>query len=240
MKMATVVTTLKVTTIFMVWIIISAEANNIALNKQAYQTDTSSDNLPSLAVDGDLHGTCASTITNDASWEVDLGDTYIIGSVKIYNSIDCCSKDLRDLHIFTGLTNDAYELGAFMSGPSGTIITWSVPSPLRARWVKVNRKTGQRSPLTICEVEVFEGVALTSSTAMSPSPPPPTTPPPPPPASVTQAVTGGNSGVRHHRKLNVNVSLLAGDRIRDIRCRGNPNKARAKPCPTHSYKSNDP
>ncbi|KAH3751539.1 hypothetical protein DPMN_189103 [Dreissena polymorpha] len=67
---------------------------NLALNKAATQTDTHIGGDASLAVDGSsfqassyADSGCTRTVSEDASWEVDLGDLYVINQVKIINRL---------------------------------------------------------------------------------------------------------------------------------------------------------
>ncbi|XP_060567737.1 pentraxin fusion protein-like, partial [Ruditapes philippinarum] len=140
---------------------------NLALNKVTYQTDTSGDYFASLVVDGNPSynfndGTCSRTLSNDASWEVDLGAIYFVGSVEIYNRVDCCSNDLRDIEIYTGLTRDAYQFVGTRPGPAGLAIIYSPLTMPEFQWLKISRKAGSKAPLTLCEVKVFPSDVTTT------------------------------------------------------------------------------
>ncbi|XP_052236530.1 uncharacterized protein LOC127849104 [Dreissena polymorpha] len=74
---------------------LNAAFTNLALNKAATQTDTHIGGDASLAVDGSsfqassyADSGCTRTVSEDASWEVDLGDLYVINQVKIINRLD--------------------------------------------------------------------------------------------------------------------------------------------------------
>ncbi|WAR05871.1 FBXL4-like protein [Mya arenaria] len=65
------------------------EVVNISINKTAIQTDTSGNGTADLAVDGVISGgTCAQTSSALASWEVDLGDFYVIDNVLVHPKPD--------------------------------------------------------------------------------------------------------------------------------------------------------
>ena len=53
-------------------------------------------NVANRAVDGNNNGigsdSCAITTTADPWWAVDLGSTYEVKSVVVWNRVDCCSK----------------------------------------------------------------------------------------------------------------------------------------------------
>ena len=55
-----------------------------------------SSGYPDRAVDGNNNGigtgSCAYTVTADPWWAVDLGSTYDVTSVVVWNRVDCCSK----------------------------------------------------------------------------------------------------------------------------------------------------
>ena len=84
-------------------------SSNVALGKQATQSST----YPSgysfeagNAVDGNNNGddagnSMAITLSEQhAWWEVDLGKSYDLSSIKIWNRSDCCSDRLADFHVF--------------------------------------------------------------------------------------------------------------------------------------------
>jgi len=64
---------------------------NLALNKQAVQTDTRRAGVAEKAVDGNTNGgSCSRTKSFNATWEVDLGDQYVIKHVIIYSRLNVC------------------------------------------------------------------------------------------------------------------------------------------------------
>lgn len=87
---------------------------NLALGKDATQSDSGPAHPASLAVDGNrdgdaLSGSVAMTYRIvEAYWEVDLGEVVDIDHVVLWNRTDCCSERLRDFHL---LVSDApFEL----------------------------------------------------------------------------------------------------------------------------------
>jgi hypothetical protein len=72
---------------------------NVAVNKTSFQSSTVWESVPGQAVDGDTNGqwadnACSHTddITQDTNpwWTVDLGGTYDVSEVVLYNRADCC------------------------------------------------------------------------------------------------------------------------------------------------------
>ena len=75
--------------------LVSAGAN-LALNKQTWQVSTwspTSTYASSKAVDGDLNTNAATTGTGTLQWwGVDLGTTFNVQGVILYNRQDSCSE----------------------------------------------------------------------------------------------------------------------------------------------------
>lgn len=78
----------------------ATDLTNLACcGKETYQTDTFGIGKSDLAVDGNTNQyyrneSCSHTISQNAIWEVDLGNVVVIDHVIIYNRLDCCSKFL--------------------------------------------------------------------------------------------------------------------------------------------------
>ncbi|WP_405856193.1 alpha-L-fucosidase [Streptomyces sp. NBC_00090] len=90
------------------------EAPNLALNKPATQSSTLNNvAFAGLAVDGNLNGTYSGgsvTHTSDSPldtnpwWQVDLGSSQQVSTVKLWNRTDCCSSRLHDFYVFASDT----------------------------------------------------------------------------------------------------------------------------------------
>lgn len=81
------------------YILFNTVLTNLALGKDAYQTDSrqGAAGQASNAVDGNLaqrfqSSSCTHSESEDAIWEVDLGHKAVIDHVIIYNRADCCGK----------------------------------------------------------------------------------------------------------------------------------------------------
>ena len=78
-----------------------AAAQNVAKGKVATQSSIYSGHDAKYAADGDEKGEFTHTNSEqNAWWQVDLGASYNIGSIKLWNRIDCCGERLSDFYIF--------------------------------------------------------------------------------------------------------------------------------------------
>jgi len=79
---------------------------NLAMFGAATQSSTSGDNPAGLAIDGNPDGNFYGRSTTHtesqqyAWWQVDLGESYPIDTVTIYNRTDCCVERSKDLWVF--------------------------------------------------------------------------------------------------------------------------------------------
>ena len=80
---------------------------NVAHNKPVTQSSTKYGGVPERAVDGNTNGSWINnSVThtyyeNNAWWEVDLGGTFDINSIELWNRTDqCCRSRLSDYYIF--------------------------------------------------------------------------------------------------------------------------------------------
>ncbi|XP_035663692.1 uncharacterized protein LOC118407334 [Branchiostoma floridae] len=134
---------------------------NGGLGKPAFQTSTLDDYEASRAVDGiadtDLnHGSCAvSRVEEEPVWWVDLGQSYVVERVVIFNRQDCCAERLNPFHINIG---DTPETSTQCGGDHQISLTEpsiSVSCPgMQGRLVAVILPGTSRT-LSLCEVHVF-------------------------------------------------------------------------------------
>jgi hypothetical protein len=145
---------------------------NLARGKTATQSSTFAaypSAVASSAIDGKTDGTFgAGSVTHtygeaNAWWQVDLGSSAAIGSIRIWNRTDCCSDRLSDYWVFVSdLHFAANDTPATLQGRAGT---WSshqtsFPNPSATstvnavgRYIRV-QLTGTNY-LSLAEVEVF-------------------------------------------------------------------------------------
>ncbi|CAH1252244.1 Hypp9240 [Branchiostoma lanceolatum] len=144
---------------------------NIAQGKTAYQTSNYAGyTLPSRSVDGNTNGrwnalscSCTSAETTPMWW-VDLGQTYRVNRVVIYNRWDCCRERLNPFNIHIGDSNQV-TLNPKCGGDHQIALNQpsiSVSCPgMTGRYVGVRLPGSTRRYLTLCEVQVFSNaVAL--------------------------------------------------------------------------------
>ncbi len=145
---------------------------DLALNQPATQSSTLVPGFSNAsdAVDGDTDGSyydgsLSTTMDNpNAWWEVDLGASFPIGPIVVWNRTDCCGSRLTDYWVFVSNTPFAAtdtpstlqnESGVFSSyqtlapDPSATII---IPGA-QGRYVRV--QLAGTNYLSLAEVQVF-------------------------------------------------------------------------------------
>ncbi|MDP2833308.1 MAG: discoidin domain-containing protein [Pseudomonadota bacterium] len=79
-------------------------ANNLAHGKPASQSSRSQwsrPDDPQGAVDGVINGGCSFHTNNEANpwWQVDLGASFRLGEIRLYNRMDCCGERARTVQI---------------------------------------------------------------------------------------------------------------------------------------------
>ncbi|KAI8490645.1 hypothetical protein Bbelb_319130 [Branchiostoma belcheri] len=142
---------------------------NVALGKTAFQTSTLNGTLgpgvASLAVDGITntymnYGTATCTHTQEEtgpSWWVDLGRSYMIDRVVIFNRMDCCSERLNPFNIHIGDSDQVSE-NPRCGGDHQILVTKPTVS-IQCRWMAGRyvgvRLTGPSRILTLCEVQII-------------------------------------------------------------------------------------
>lgn len=124
------------------------------------------------AVDGNTNGNySAGSVTHTSDnpldtnpwWQVDLGFSRSVGSIKLWNRTDCCSDRLRQFYIFasdppftsTDPQTTAGQSGvwsSYQSAAVGTSLTLTIGRT--ARYIRV-QLVGSDRPLSLAEVQVF-------------------------------------------------------------------------------------
>ncbi|XP_066271084.1 uncharacterized protein [Branchiostoma lanceolatum] len=137
---------------------------NIARGKSAFQTSTYSWSARAdRAVDGNTNGrfnagSCTHTAREaNPAWWVDLGQTYIVNRVVIYNRWDCCKDRLNPFNIHIG---DSSQVSSNPKCGGDHRIDLSQPSMsvscpgMTGRYVGV-RLSGSSRILSLGEVQVY-------------------------------------------------------------------------------------
>jgi alpha-L-fucosidase 2 len=147
-------------------------STNLALNGSASQSSTGHGGDANRAVDGNTNGaffTGSVTHTSDTPlqanpwWQVDLGSTQDISTVKLWNRTDCCADRLRQFYVFASdnpFTSTDPQTTAAQNGvwsslqnpAAGTSL--SLPVGRTARYIRV-QLIGSDRPLSLAEVQVY-------------------------------------------------------------------------------------
>ncbi|CAH1779917.1 unnamed protein product, partial [Owenia fusiformis] len=112
---------------------------------------------------------CAHSLskTNEPWWLVDLGRSYHISGVKLWNRRDCCGERLRNFEIMVtneliGDKTDRQKDSEWKqcTKVSGILNTASevlcCQTPMQGRYLKL-QMLGEKETLTLCEIEIFGG-----------------------------------------------------------------------------------
>ncbi len=148
-----------------------AAVTNVAQGKAASQSSNNfGAGIASEAVDGDTNGNYfAGSVTQtgfdtNAWWQVDLGASYPIDTIRLWNRTDCCANRLSNFYVFvsgtslTGrsLTNilaDSTVWKYQVTGQAPT--TMNIPANVSGRFVRV--QLAGTNYLSLAEVQVFAG-----------------------------------------------------------------------------------
>ena len=141
----------------------SQPTDNLALNQPATQSSTDYSGAAGLAVDGNTNGVYGNgsvTHTQENSqnpwWRVDLGATYNVEQINVFNRIDnCCGDRLNGATVYVGNVNSNspadYTAVGTLSGSTSVQSLTGVNTT--GRYVMV-RIAGQGT-LSLAEVQVF-------------------------------------------------------------------------------------
>ena len=148
----------------------SSDLINLAFEKPTEQSSTNFGGAANRAVDGNTNGRYRSGSTTHTAnrtapwWQVDLGQSYEIQNIDLYNRTDdCCTARLNDVYVFVSdepfarqtiaqlLRNEAVETH-FHSGVVGETLSVDY-SLITGRYVRVQLQGTEALSLT--EVEVF-------------------------------------------------------------------------------------
>ncbi|MEM6806043.1 MAG: PQQ-dependent sugar dehydrogenase, partial [Bacteroidota bacterium] len=142
--------------------------SNLALNKSTQQSSTYPGAVSSRAVDGNTNGEwAAGSVANTQDeanpwWEVDLGDTYFMHSVKVWSRINCCQDRLSDFYVISSavpftsqdLTATLNQPGVKVHRVEKTVIGgFEIPWLDEGRYIRV--QLAGTNFLHLAEVEVY-------------------------------------------------------------------------------------
>ncbi|XP_033110933.1 fucolectin-5-like [Anneissia japonica] len=133
---------------------------------KATQSSLGWEGIPVRAIDGNFdtnygEKSCTRTMKQPANWwMVDLGKSYRVKEVKIYNRADCCKDRLNGATVRVGDNARGMLTNAVCGEPIkvGTSSVIIRECTLKGQYVSVSLKNQY---LTLCEVEVFGEELLT-------------------------------------------------------------------------------
>ena len=142
--------------------------SNLAQGKSATQSSTYGSAGAGRAVDGNTNGNySAGSVTQtsyntNAWWQVNLGATYTVDSIQLWNRTDCCASRLSNFYVFvansdmTGrslnsLLNDATIWRYQVTGQAPTKL--HIPATVNGRYVRV--QLAGTNYLSLAEVQVY-------------------------------------------------------------------------------------
>jgi len=141
---------------------------NVAQGKTSKQSSTSNGGAAGRAVDGNNNGTySANSVTHTGSnanawWQVDLGSSYALNSLVLWNRTDCCANRLANFYVFvatgdmsgrsyTSLVNDATVWRYQVTGQAPTKL--HIPANINGRYVRV--QLAGTNYLSLAEMQVW-------------------------------------------------------------------------------------
>ena len=148
-----------------------AGETNLAKGKPATQSSTEGSAAASRAVDDNTNGdfqqnsVSATAVQPQPYWQVDLGASAFLSSVRLWNRTDCCANQLGNFHVFvsdqpfTGTTvaqSQAQSGVLDLASPGIAGVTTTLPVNRTGRYVRVQLEGSTN--LRLAEVEVFGSV----------------------------------------------------------------------------------
>ncbi|MCG8501719.1 MAG: Ig-like domain-containing protein, partial [Firmicutes bacterium] len=148
----------------------SSSLTNVALNKSTSQSSTGWGGLAERAVDGNTSGVWSegSVTHTDVTeperwWQVDLGQSYTISEIKIWNRTDCCADRLSDYYVFVKNSPFIASTISGLQSESGVTTYHETTQPNPSTSIMVSDLSGQyvriqknvNDALSLAEVEVF-------------------------------------------------------------------------------------
>ena len=123
---------------------------NLALSKMATQSSTICGGEASRAVDGNSSGDFwagSVTVTNadaNAWWQVDLGASATVNSIRVWNRTDCCSDRLSDYWVFVSNTPfSASDTPATLQGRADVWSSHQTVAPAPATSISIGGAHGR-------------------------------------------------------------------------------------------------
>lgn len=154
------------------WIEFSGGTVNLALNGTASQSSTGHSAPASRAIDGETSGEWSSssvTHTNTEDnpwWQVDLGSTYSIDYIQIWNRTDCCMERLTNFTVSVINSSGSTTFSeSYSSYPDASV---SVDAEGASGQI-VQIQLDDSNPISLAEVQVFGSEVALSTKSTSES-----------------------------------------------------------------------
>jgi len=138
---------------------------NISQGKVATQiSDYSSDYTADKSVNGNVSDfSTTSGAEPQPWWQVDLGATTDIETVKIYNRVDCCAERVKDYYVLVSAQPFAGSLADALAAPGVVSVheeeqagrPTTIDLPAQGRYVRVWLASAAPQELNMSEVQVF-------------------------------------------------------------------------------------
>ena len=147
----------------------------------ASQSSTCCSGAAALAIDGNTDGdysqgsVTATQSTSQPWWQVDLGSVTDIGSIRLWNRVDCCQGRLSDFHVFVSDVPFSSDTVAGTQAQAGVADLEFVGQAGRSEAFDVGR-TGRyvrvqlagTNTLSLAEVQIFGGAVSEAPTVTNP------------------------------------------------------------------------
>ena len=137
-------------------------SDNLALNRPATQSSLDAGGVAARAVDGNTNGTYRDlSVThtqhdaNNSWWRVDLGSTYNVDQINVFNRSDCCTERLNGATVYVGdrATNNPADYTAVGNLTASTSVQTFSSVNASGRYVMV--RIAGSGTLSLAEVQVF-------------------------------------------------------------------------------------
>ena len=138
---------------------VSDVLTNVALNKSTVQSSTGYGGVSSRAVDGNTNGDYgAGSITHtnfeqNAWWRVDLGASYNISQISIFNRTNCCMDRLNGVEVYVGNSPSNSPANYTFISSLGANASYDLATNVTGRYVFVRKSNS--GYLSLAEVQVF-------------------------------------------------------------------------------------
>ncbi|XP_062574338.1 uncharacterized protein LOC134275769, partial [Saccostrea cucullata] len=132
-----------------------AVVKELARGKKSFLSSTLAHFKPAVCNNGNLNDFCHTKIDATPWYRIDLGKSYSVDEVRIFNRRNCCGNRFRNAVILVGETLGSLKTCGTFKGPgkTGQMIKIKCPGGMTGRWVQILQK--YRSAMNLADVQVF-------------------------------------------------------------------------------------